>query len=146
MKKMLITTFFIAISYSGYAACTKKQAKESVEKMCAVIEKKGDNAKADIKKFRYCDTNYVWVQDSDVKMVVHPIKGRLNGRSLKKNKDKKGKLLFIEFDKVAKANKDGGWVDYYWTKPGEESPTPKISFVKMCKGDKKWIVGSGIWK
>lgn len=46
----------------------------------------------------------------------------------------------------AKAKAEGGWVDYYWTKPGEEAPTPKVSFVKMCPGDKKWIAGSGVWK
>ena len=144
--KYLMSFALLLTSVYSYGKCTKKQAKESVEKMCDVITKKGDGAKAELKKYRYCDTNYVWVQDSDLKMVIHPIKARLNGRSLKKNKDKKGKFLFVEFDKMAKANKDGGWVDYYWTKPGDEKPTPKTSFLKLCAGDKKWIVGSGVWK
>lgn len=147
-KVIISTTSFLllfAAMDSSATHCTKKQAKESVETICKAIEKKGDQAKADIKKFRYCGNNYVWVQDSNIKMVVHPIKPRLNGKPLNKNKDKKGKHLFIEFDKMAKKQKDGGWVNYYWTKPGEEAPTPKTSFVKLCGGKLKWIAGSGIW-
>lgn len=144
--KFTLALVLLFSSAASIAACTKDQAKASVEKICGIIEAKGDAAKADIKSYRYCDTNYVWVQDSDVKMVVHPIKGRLSGKSLKKNKDKKGKHLFIEFDKKAKAVAAGGWVDYYWTKPGGEAPTPKTSFVKMCGGGKGWIAGSGVWK
>ncbi len=147
MKKILFISFLsLASFYTSAAGCTKEQAKEAVEKMCGEVSSKGDASKAEVTKFRFCDTNYVWIQDSDVKMVVHPIKGRLNGKDLKGNKDEKGKFLFVEFDKVAKANKDGGWVDYYWTKPGDEAPTPKISFVKLCAGDKKWIAGAGVWK
>lgn len=125
--------------------CKREQAKESVEKMCKEIEEKGEAAKAIVNSFRYCENNYVWVQDKDVKMVVHPIKPRLNGQDLKTNKDDKGKLLFIEFDKMAKEKKEGGWVDYYWTKPGDPAPTPKESFVKICGGKLNWIAGSGVW-
>ncbi|EQC51332.1 cache domain-containing protein [Bacteriovorax sp. DB6_IX] len=146
MKNLSIVLALTLLTSSNAFSCSKEEAKASVEKICSLIGAKGDGAKDEIKKFRYCGTNYVWVQDSDVKMVIHPIKGRLNGRDLKKNKDKKGKHLFVEFDKMAKAKAEGGWVDYYWTKPGEEAPTPKVSFVKMCPGDKKWIAGSGVWK
>ncbi len=146
MKKISLFITFALLSSATFAECSKEQAKASVEKICSIIAAKGDGAKDEIKKFRYCGTNYVWVQDSDVKMVVHPIKGRLNGKDLKRNKDKKGKHLFVEFDKKAKAVKAGGWVEYYWVKPGEEQSTPKVSFVKLCGGDKKWIAGSGVWK
>jgi methyl-accepting chemotaxis protein len=145
MKFFLLLSLSICLIQSANANCTKKQAKESVEKICKLIEAKGDAAIPEINKFRYCDSNYVWVQDSNIKMIVHPIKGRLNGRSLVKSKDKKGLLLFVEFDKVAKANKNGGWVNYFWTKPGDEAPTPKTSFLKLCGGSKGWIAGSGIW-
>lgn len=141
----MATSLIFFSSLSTYA-CSQDDAKKAVETVCKEIEANADKAKDFIQSFRFCDSNYVWVQDSDVKMVVHPIKGRLNGQSLKENKDEKGKLLFIEFDKEAKSKKDGGWVDYMWTKPGDESPTPKISYVKLCGGDKKWIAGAGVWK
>ncbi len=130
--------------------CETKQAKEAVEKMCAYIEKNDiEKSIAEVKQFRYCGSNYVWVQDSDIKMVVHPTRPKLTGNDLKLEKDNNGsgnKFLFIEFDKMAKKNKNGGWVDYLWPKPGAEVATAKTSFVKQCKGEKKWIVGSGIWK
>lgn len=149
MKKMslLAAITFSLFSITTHAGdCKKEQAKESVEKMCELIKSKGKGALPDIGKYRYCGSNYVWIQDSNVKMVLHPIKRRLNGKDLKKNKDKNGKHLFVEFDKMAQANAAGGWVDYFWTKPGAETATAKTSFIKKCEGGLNWIAGSGVWK
>lgn len=144
---ILCTLGSMSITTNSYAGdCSKDQAKASVEKVCAMISSKGKAALKDIAKFRYCGSNYVWVQDKDVKMVIHPIKPRLRGKDLKGSKDEKGKHLFVEFDKVAKANAEGGWVEYYWAKAGAEKATPKVSFVKTCSADLGWIAGSGIWK
>lgn len=150
---MLISLFLLNSSYAG--DCKKEEAKKSVEWACEQISKKGKPALEDIKKFKYCGQNYVWIQDSpDIRMVLHPIKRKLNhkaygGRNkddLKGYKDKKGKAIFIEFDKMANAKAEGGWVDYVWPKPGAEDATPKVSFVKKCAGGLNWIAGSGVWK
>lgn len=147
LKKMLIASLLgVSCLNISAADCTKDQAKESVEKMCALIASKGKAALPEIGKYRFCGSNYVWVQDKDVKMVLHPIKRRLNGKSLTSNKDENGKVLFVEFDKAANANADGGWVDYVWAKPGAEKATPKVSFLKKCGGDTGWIAGAGVWK
>jgi signal transduction histidine kinase len=147
MKKLLVVlSLNLAATMAIAAECSKEEAKSAVLKMCKEIEKKGEAAKEEIQKYRFCGDNYVWVQDNDVKMVIHPIKPKLNGSDLKPNKDEDGKFLFVEFDKKAKAAKDGGWVDYVWPKPKAEKSTPKISFVKMCGGPLKWIAGSGVWK
>jgi methyl-accepting chemotaxis protein len=149
MKKIAlfsVSVFTLCLSNAFAGDCSKAQAKESVEKMCNLIKTKGEGAKGDIAKYRYCGSNYVWVQDAQVKMVLHPIKRRLNGKDLKGSKDENGKALFVEFDKTANANPAGGWVDYVWAKPGAEKATPKVSFVKKCEGGLNWIVGSGIWK
>lgn len=146
-KKVLIANALVLASFNVSAAdCTKEQAKASVEKMCGLISSKGKAALPEIAKYRFCGSNYVWIQDKDVKMVLHPIKRRLNGKSLTSNKDENGKALFVEFDKVAKANAKGGWVDYVWAKPGAEKATPKVSYVKACGGDLGWIAGAGVWK
>lgn len=147
MKILPLIALLFSASIFADDDCKKEEAKKSVEWACEKISSlSADAAKAEIQKYRFCGSNYVWVQDADVKMVLHPIKVRLNGSDLKGNKDEKGKHLFVEFDKTAKANKDGGWVDYYWAKPGAQEATPKVSFVKLCSGDKKWIAGSGVWK
>ncbi len=145
---LLLATLTLTVHVHAHAEekCTKDKAKEAVLKICGSIEKDGDKALEEVKSYRFCGDNYVWVQDSDLKMVTHPIKPKLNGSSLAENKDDNGTKLFVEFDKKAKAEKDGGWVDYVWPKPNAEKATPKTSFVKMCGGAKKWIAGSGIWK
>ena len=149
MKSMIKILTIPALMFLGQASygsdCTKEQAQASVQKACDLISSKGKGALDEIRKYRYCGSNYVWIQDKDVKMVMHPIKPRLNGKPLGAHKDEKGKQLFVEFDKTAKANPDGGWVDYLWAKPGAEKATAKTSFVKMC-GSVQWIAGSGIWK
>ncbi len=144
-----ILTSAMLFSTSAFAeTCSKKDARDSVEKICKLIEAKGEGAKEEIKAHRHCGTNYVWVQDTtkEVKMVIHPTNPRLNGKSLTGFKDESGFPLFVEFDKTAKAEANGGWVDYLWAKPGAEKATAKISFVKLCPGPLKWIAGSGIWK
>lgn len=147
MKRIFLCVLSFVI-FEGHvlAKCTKEQAKKAVEQACALISTKGEKAKADIQTLRFCGDNYVWVQDKDVNMVLHPIKRRLNGKSLKGNKDENGKLLFVEMDKAANANAAGGWVEYVWPKPGAEKATPKISFVKKCEGGLGWVAGAGVWK
>jgi methyl-accepting chemotaxis protein len=152
--KVLFASLML-VSFSAFSAdCTKADAKKAVEFACSAIEKSGKDGLKEIQKFKYCGQNYVWIQDSpEVRMVLHPIKRKLNhkahgGRNkkdLKGYKDKKGKAIFIEFDKVANANAAGGWVDYVWPKPGAEDATPKVSYVKKCGGGLNWVAGSGIW-
>ena len=81
------------------------------------------------------------------KMVMHPIKPQLNGKSLVESKDPDGFPLFIKFVEAVKKTPAGTWVDYKWAKTGEPDATPKTSYVKKCMLDKKEVVvGSGTWK
>lgn len=150
LKCFVFISLFLFSFFSRIATakdCAKDDAKSAVEHICSVIENQGaEKAKAEVAKYRFCDTNYVWLQKSgEVTMVTHPIKNRLDGKSLKEHKDEKGKFLFVEFDKAANADPMGGWVDYLWAKPGAEKATRKESFVKKCKGDLNWIAGAGVW-
>ena len=151
MKMLVLLLSMIAImDFSHAGVCSKDVTKQEVTRVCDLIVKKGVEAKKDKLVFENCGKNYVWIQDAStptMNMVMHPIKRRLNGKPLDKHTDENGLKLFSEFDKKAKADKDGAWVSYLWAKPGKEKATQKISFVKLCKGDKvEWIVGSGIWK
>ncbi len=96
-----------------------------------------------IKSLRYNQNDYFWINDLEPKMIMHPFKPGLNGKSLKENKDPNGKYLFVEMVKVAK-EKGEGFVNYQWPKPGFSEPVDKISFVKLFK-DWGWIIGSGIY-
>lgn len=154
MKTALLISL-LTLSTSAFSAsiCSLAEAEKRVNEVCQAIEAKGDAAKSDWPSallFQNCGDNYVWVQDmsADIKMVMHPIKQRLNGTVIGKQLDENKFMLFTEFDKAAKAKAAGAWVDYVWAKPGEEKATPKTSFVKICKmkSGESWIAGSGVWK
>lgn len=96
-----------------------------------------------IKAMRYGAGDYIWINDMQPKMVMHPIKPELDGKDLSANKDTAGKLLFNEFVKVVK-EKGAGFVFYMWSKPGQETPVEKVSYVKgfIPWG---WVIGSGVY-
>ena len=96
-----------------------------------------------IKRIRYDDGNYFWLNDLHPRMVMHPIKPALDGKDLSESVDPDGKALFVEFVKTVRAN-GAGFVDYMWPKPGENEPQPKISYVKIFK-PWGWVVGTGVY-
>ena len=106
-----------------------------------------DEAKAraleNVKDIRYHGNEYFWVNDFEPRMLMHPIRQELNGKSVADIKDPNGKQIFVEFAKVAK-DKEAGYVNYQWNKPNESKPSDKISYVKSIK-EWGWVVGSGIY-
>ncbi len=96
-----------------------------------------------ISQMRYGKSGYFWINDTQPKMVMHPIKPSLDGKDLSKLKDPNGLFLFNEMVKVC--SKDGeGLVKYSWPKPGIKKPQPKFSYVKEFK-PWGWIVGTGAY-
>jgi len=106
-------------------------------------EEAQSSAKEAIKSMRYETEDYFFILDTSATIIMHPIKPALDGKDMSNSKDPKGKFLFTEMAEVSR--KDGsGFVDYYWEKPGESEPAPKISYVKLLP-EWNWIVGSGIY-
>jgi len=96
-----------------------------------------------VRAMRYDKAEYFWINDLNDLMVMHPIKPELEGKKLDQIKDKNGKFLFTEFNKLVKAE-GAGFVDYLWPKPGAEEGVPKLSFV-MGFQPWGWVIGSGIY-
>ena len=92
---------------------------------------------------RYGENDYLWINDLQPAMVMHPFKPELNGKDLSGIKDPSGKRIFLEFARVCK-EKGGGFVDYLWPKPGESEPVSKVSYVKLYQ-PWGWVIGSGIY-
>ncbi len=107
------------------------------------IDEAKSRALENIKDMRYHGTEYFWVNDLEPKMLMHPVKPELNGKSVGDMKDPNGKQLFIEMVKIAR-EKGEGLVEYQWSKPGAAEPVDKISYVKLVK-EWDWVVGSGIY-
>ena len=161
---MIVIIFVITISwiYSNYKTqiniTSQTKLKASVRTVVASVDHYIDlansgaltkqeaqrEAKDAVKNMRPAGCNlYFWINDSQPKMVMHPIKPQLDGKSLANSADPNGKLLFVEMVKVTASTGDG-IVDYMWSKPGKEKPQPKISYVKRAKGW-DWIIGAGVY-
>ncbi len=96
-----------------------------------------------IRPLRYSDNNYLWINDTDLKMVMHPIQPELEGIDLTDETDPQGKYLFREFLSISK-NRGAGFVEYMWPKPGEKNPVGKTSYIRLYE-PWGWIIGSGIY-
>jgi len=128
---------------------TPKMIMEKIDTACKLIEKEGE---ASFPKFKGKDSEfifagtYIWIHDAkESKMLIHPIKPKMEGTIISNMRDSKGKLFFTEMNKVAK-EKGSGWVEYTWPKPGEKDFSNKVSYVKLAKyGDKEYIAGCGVY-
>jgi len=124
---------------------------DQVKQACAVLEKEGTAAFAKFQgegsDFLFKGT-YMWIHTlDDGTMLMHPMKYKLNGKSVIGLKDKKGKRFFATMNKVVKANGEG-WVEYYWPKPGTNEIVHKVSYVRGCKtpDGQELVVGCGLYK
>ncbi len=97
-----------------------------------------------INNMKYGKSGYFWINDTQPKMIMHPIKPSLNGKDLSNVKDPNGVYLFNDMVKVAQQSQQGGLVKYSWAKPGKDKPQLKFSYVKKFNGW-NWIVGTGAY-
>ncbi|MGE4499192.1 MAG: methyl-accepting chemotaxis protein [Hydrogenovibrio sp.] len=136
-KKERVETIITGISSQIHAL--QNQVKEGKLTMEAAQKE----AKDIVSSFRYDGNNYVWINDFHPNMIMHPLKPSLDGSDLSEYKDKKGNLLFVNMAKTAEKSGQG-YVEYFWTKPNQTVPVPKMSFVKEIPGW-NWILGTGIY-
>lgn len=100
-------------------------------------------AKAAIARMRYGADEYFFINDMDVRMVMHPMKPEMDGTDLRGFKDPNGKALFVAFVDKVRAQK-AGYVDYLWPKPGRDKPVEKLTYVAGF-APWGWVVGSGLY-
>ena len=125
----------------AYAVVASQEAKAKSGEL--KLDEAQKRALAAVKSLRYHGSEYFWINDVNTKMVMHPIKPEMDGKDLSADKDSHGKLFFVEMVKVAK-DKGEGFVTYFWPKPNQTAPSPKLSYVKLFS-QWGWIVGSGIY-
>ena len=95
-----------------------------------------------LKAVRYDGGNYIWINDLNSIMIMHPIKPKLDGKNLYTFKDPNGVFLFQECVKAAQ-NKEH-FVYYHWEKAGSTKPMPKLSYVAEFE-QWGWVIGTGIY-
>ena len=94
-----------------------------------------------LSRFRYDGDNYLFVQDFNGVIHVHP-NSDLIGENLMDFTDKQGTALFAEL--IDKAREGGGFVEYVWPKPGSDELGQKLSYAWPLE---KWnmYIGTGFY-
>lgn len=86
---------------------------------------------------------YVFVYDSNMTMLAHPVKPELVGQNLLNKKDWAGGKYFRKEIRDVVMAKGSGWVDYEYDNPSNGQKEPKITYAKEVDG---MIVCSGAYK
>lgn len=96
----------------------------------------------EISAIRYDGNNYICINDYNNKMLVHPT---LRGKNASDIADKNGVRFIAEGTKLAK-EKGNGFVEYQWTKQGEDNSNvyPKVSFYRNYP-DWHWVIATGAY-
>ena len=144
-----------AASASTWAAdptnATPEEVVSKVREAVQYLNAKGLAGFADFNNNK--DARWVW-KDSYVfvyscredVMIAHPLRPDLVGKPILQMRDDKDHALFQDLCKAG-AQKDGGWVEYWWPKPGEAKASRKISYAHSAavsfKSDIQ--VGAGIY-
>lgn len=153
---IIIVMIFFSSPLIAEIPCPKEDVIKTVNEAVSILESEGRAGLEKVGKIRFCDNNYVFVNDFKGKTLMH-ILPHLVGKVLIALKDDTGKRFFADFTKMAQSsqtNKDGntyyngsGWVSYRWPKPGKKDFSPKISYIRGCLMDGENVyVGAGIYE
>ena len=138
LKQVAVSIFAVlsagtvgAIFAAGSDSATPDEAIAKVREASKFLHDKGASGYAEFNnsagKWVWKDS-YVFVYDCRLdKMVAHPIRPDLVGKSIMQIKDNNGRLLFKDLCKAG-AEPHGGWVEYVWPKPGAGNLSRKLSY------------------
>jgi cytochrome c len=128
-------------AYCSSSATTKPTPQMIVGKVdeaCKLIEKDGKKAFSKFKGKGSCFIfagTYIWINDMDGRMLMHPIKPGMENQNLIGLKDSNGKRFFMDIVEIAN-DKGDGWIENLWPKSGLNDRSQKVSYVKksVCDG------------
>jgi cytochrome c len=86
---------------------------------------------------------YVFALTIDNVVMAHPYEHAVRRVSVNNINDAAGMPLFQKMKEIVET-KGSGWIDYMWTKPGENRPSPKRTFVKKVP-EKPLYIGVGYY-
>ena len=103
-----------------------------------------DKIRSFIKSIRfYSDkSGYFYVYDFSCLNIAHAAQKDLQGKNLYDYKDGKGNFVIRELSAAAK--KGGGYVEFYWVKPGSKNEFKKLGYVEPIPGT-NYFIGTGVY-
>ncbi|MCX5756416.1 MAG: cache domain-containing protein [Gemmatimonadetes bacterium] len=88
---------------------------------------------------------YIFADDMAGNVLLNPPSPQNEGKNAIDQKDANGKLLQRAMVELLK-EKEAGWVDYMWPKPGQTKPSLKWSYVRRVNFDGiPGLVGAGFY-
>jgi len=87
-------------------------------------------------------SGYFYGYDFQCVNIAHATQKDLLGKNLYDHKDIKGKYVIRELSAAAK--KGGGFVEFYWLKPGLKGEQKKLGYVEPVPGT-KYFIGTGVY-
>jgi methyl-accepting chemotaxis protein len=123
----------------------ERQFKDAQEGKISEAEAQ-ERAKATVRIMRYNGSDYVFVFDDNVKTLVLGPRPDREGSDGGQTKDITGKYFSAEMVKIAR-EKGGGFVDYYYPKPGitdMKDVSPKTSYAKRFP-QWGWTLATGVY-
>ena len=143
---LVIGLAFASTSWAGGKA-TPQEVIAKVKEAADFLSKQGS---AGLAEFNDRNSRWVWKDTyvfvyncSKGTVAAHPIKPHLVGKNLMGLKDVKGNMFFIQLCEASK-NPKGGWVEYWWPKPGEKTPSRKVTYILKVPGQ-PYEVAAGIY-
>ncbi|PKN39260.1 MAG: C50 carotenoid epsilon cyclase [Deltaproteobacteria bacterium HGW-Deltaproteobacteria-2] len=88
------------------------------------------------------NSGYFYGYDFKCVNIAHATQKDLQGKNLYDHKDVKGKYVIRELSAAAK--KGGGFVEFYWVKPGTKGEKKKLGYVEPIPGT-DYFIGTGVY-
>lgn len=102
-----------------------------------------ERSKDAIRSMLYGEDGYIWINDYNSVIVMHPVDENLNGKDMTDVEDPTGLNFVVEMVNIV-LERGEGELNYYWNKPGFEDPVPKIAYVKGFD-EWQWVIGTGVY-
>lgn len=87
-------------------------------------------------------SGYFFVYNSNGVNIAHAFQKELVGKDLSHYKD--GKAVLTEKKFLAAAKSGGGFIEFFWVKPGSTGEKKKIGYAEMIPGT-EYYIGTGVY-
>jgi len=100
-------------------------------------------AKELVRQMRFGEKGYFWINDMQLRLVMHPLKPEKEGRDMTRVTDGNGKYHWQAMRDQVTAN-GAGYVAYSFISPKSDVASDKLSYVAGFK-PWGWVIGTGVY-
>lgn len=104
-----------------------------------------EQAKETIKKLRYGEDGYFWIDNTEGILVAHPMIPKQEGTNRINTKDPQGVELIKEVIRAAQENQNSGYTNFMWEQPGHVGTgrlSPKRAYSQLFS-PWNWVISTG---